>query len=41
MKAEEENKISAEARLKAEEHKRARMKVDEEVDLALEVRQQT
>ena len=42
MKAEENDEISEEARLKAEEHKRARLKVEgeEEVLLALEVRQQ-
>ena len=38
MKAEEEYQIAEEARLKAEEHKRARLKVEEEVLLALEVR---
>ena len=36
MKAEEEDKISEEARLKAEEHKRVGLKV--EVLLALEMR---
>ena len=36
MKAEEEDKITEEARLKAEEHKRAYLKVEEEVLLALE-----
>ena len=36
MKAEEEYQISEEARLKAEEHKRVRLKVEEEVLLALE-----
>ena len=38
MKAEEEDQIPEEARLKAEEHKRARLKVEEEVLLTLEVR---
>ena len=40
MKAEEEDQIAEEARLKAEEHKPARLKVQEEVLLALEVRPQ-
>ena len=40
MKAEEEDQIAEEARLKAEEHKRARLKVEEEVLLELEVRWQ-
>ena len=40
MKAEEEDQIAEEARVKAEEHKRARLKVEEEVLLVLEVRQQ-
>ena len=40
MKAEEEDQIADEARLKAEEYKRARLKVDEELILALEVRRQ-
>ena len=38
MKAEEEDQITEEARLKVEEHKRARLKVEEKVLLALEVR---
>ena len=37
MKAEEEDQIAEDSRLKAEEHKRARLKVEEEVLLALEV----
>ena len=40
MKSEEEDQIAEEARLKAEEHKRAWLKVDEEVLLVLEVRRQ-
>ena len=40
MKAEEEDQIAEEARLKAEEHKRARLKVEEEVLPTLEVRRQ-
>ena len=40
MKAEEEAQIAEDASLKAEEHKRARLKVEEEVLLALEVRRQ-
>ena len=38
MKAEERDQISEEARLKSKEHKRARLKVEEEVLLTLEVR---
>ena len=40
MKAEEEDQIDEEARLKSEEHKHARLKVEEEVLLALEARWQ-
>ena len=40
MKAEEEDQISEELRLKSEEHKRAQLKVEEEVLLALEARWQ-
>ena len=40
MIAEEEDQISEEARLKAEEHKRTRLKVEEEFLLALEARHQ-
>ena len=40
LRAEEEAQISEEARLKAEENKRALMKVEEEVLLTLGVRQQ-
>ena len=40
MKAEEEDQISEEAMLKPEEHKRARLKVEEEVLLTLELRRQ-
>ena len=40
LKAEEEDKIAEESSLKAEEHKHARLKVEEEVLLAIEVRRQ-
>ena len=40
MKAEEEAQIAEEASLKAEEHKHARLKVEEEVLIAIEVRRQ-
>ena len=40
MKAQEEDQIAEEESLKAEEHKRARLKVEEEVLLALKVRRQ-
>ena len=40
MKAEEEDQITDESRLESEEHKRARLKMEEEVLLALEVRRQ-
>ena len=36
LKAEEKAKITEESRMKAEEHKRARLKVEEEVLLSLE-----
>ena len=38
MKAEEEDQITEEERLESEEHKCARMEVEEEVLLALELR---
>ena len=38
MKAEEEDQISEEARLKSEEHKCVRLKVEEDPPLALEDR---
>ena len=41
MKAEEEAQTAEEARLKSEEHKRARLKVEEEFLLSLEARWQT
>ena len=41
MKAEEEDQIPEEARLKEEEHKCTRLKVDEEVLLALEARRKS
>ena len=37
MKAEEKDQIADEARLKAEEHNRAQLKLEEEVLLALEI----
>ena len=40
MKAGEEDQISEEARLKAEDHNRAQLKVEEEVLLYLEARLQ-
>ena len=41
MKAEEEDQISEEGRLKAEYHKRARLKVEKEVLLGLKGRQRS
>ena len=41
MKAEDEDQITEEARMKAEEHKHAQLKVEEEVLLTLEVRRQS
>ena len=41
MKAEEEDQITDESSLKSEEHKCARLKVEEEVRLVLEARGQT
>ena len=38
MKAEEEARITEEARLKAEDHERAGLKVEERVHLSLEAR---
>ena len=40
MKAEEEDQIAEEARLKAEDNRRARLKVKEEVLLSIEERWQ-
>ena len=40
MKDEEEDQIAEEASLKAEEHKRAQLKVEEEVLISLEVGRQ-
>ena len=40
MKAEEEDQIAKEARLKADDHKHARLKVEEDLLLSLEARRQ-